>query len=138
MKKLKSEEAITILEDMKVNISIPKAAVTQIKRNAALDMAIDALLKCSEIPNDSDTISRKAAIDAIKRMKPYHQDADDIAEMIANMPAAQPFHNTTMNEVLKYIDGMPEDVWQEFTACLECRGWELTRRTAKWCGGNFA
>ena len=67
MKTLKSEEAITILEDMKVNISIPKAAVTQIKRNAALNMAIDALLRCSEIPNDSDTISRQAAIDAVKK-----------------------------------------------------------------------
>lgn len=54
------------------------------------------------------------------------------------LPSAQPFHNITMNDVLKYIDGMPEDVWQEFTACLECRGWELQRRTAKWCGSEFA
>ena len=37
-----------------------------------------------------DTISRQAAIGLIERMKPYHQDADDIAEMIANMPSAQP------------------------------------------------
>lgn len=58
--------------------------------------------------------------------------------MVNELPSTQHFHNTTMNEVLKYIDDMPEDVWQEFTACLECRGWELQRRTAKWCGGDFA
>ena len=37
-----------------------------------------------------DTISRQAAIELVEQMKPYHQDADDIAEMIANMPSAQP------------------------------------------------
>lgn len=61
-----------------------------------------------------------------------------VASNIHALPSAQPFHNITMNDVLEYIDGMPEDVWQEFTACLECRGWELQRRTAKWCGGKFA
>lgn len=64
MKSLSPEEAIAILSDMKIDIPIPKAAVTQIKRNIALDMAISAL-SCSEIPNSSDTISRQAAIDAI-------------------------------------------------------------------------
>jgi hypothetical protein len=37
-----------------------------------------------------DLVSRQAAIELIERMKSYHQDADDIAEMIANMPSAQP------------------------------------------------
>ena len=62
---------------------------------------------------------------------------NDAVSLVGSMPSAQPFHNITMNDVLKYIDSMPEDVWQEFTACLECRGWELQRRTAKWCGGEF-
>ncbi len=35
-----NEEIIEVLDDMKVNIRIPKAAVTQIKRNAALGEAI--------------------------------------------------------------------------------------------------
>ena len=35
-----------------------------------------------------DLISRQAAINAIENMKPYHQDADDVAEMIQNMPSA--------------------------------------------------
>lgn len=38
----------------------------------------------------SDPVDRQAAIELIERMKPHHQDADDIAEMIANMPSAQP------------------------------------------------
>ena len=37
----------------------------------------------------TDTISRWEAINLIERMKPYQQDADDIAEMIHNMPSAQ-------------------------------------------------
>ena len=37
-----------------------------------------------------DCISRQAAVELIERMKSFHQDADDIAEMIANMPSAQP------------------------------------------------
>ena len=64
MKSLSQEEAIAILSDMKIDIPVPKAAVTQKKRNVALDMAISAL-SCSEIPNSSDSISRRAAIDAI-------------------------------------------------------------------------
>ena len=34
-----------------------------------------------------DLISRQAAIELIERMKPFHQDADDIIEMIDNMPS---------------------------------------------------
>ena len=37
------EEASAILDDMKVKIDIPHAAVMQHKRNEALDMAISAL-----------------------------------------------------------------------------------------------
>jgi hypothetical protein len=51
MKNLSPKEAIAILSDMKIDIPVPKAAVTQIKRNTALDMAISAL-NCSEIPNN--------------------------------------------------------------------------------------
>lgn len=100
---------------------------------------------------DSDTINRRQAIDALTRKmvsiptageKDLMGDvnrirAEDISA-IRRLPSAQPFHNITMDDVLKYIDRMPEDVWQEFTACLECRGWELQRRTAKWCGSEFA
>ena len=68
MKNLSPEEAIAILNDMKIDIPVPKAAVTQKKRNVALDMAISAM-SCSEIPNSSDCISRQAAIDALQGRK---------------------------------------------------------------------
>lgn len=37
------EEAIKVLDDMKVKIRIPKSAEIQLKKNEALDMAIEAL-----------------------------------------------------------------------------------------------
>jgi len=64
MKNLSPEEAITILEGMRIDIPVPKTAVTQRKRNVALDMAISAL-SCSEIPNSSDHISRQVAIETL-------------------------------------------------------------------------
>ena len=69
MKNLSRKEALEILNGMKVKIKIPKAAVMQNKRNAALDMAIEAL-KYSEIPNSStDCISRQAAVKALEETK---------------------------------------------------------------------
>jgi len=58
MKNLSQKEAITILEGMRIDIPVPKAAATQIKRNLALDMAINAL-NCSEIPNNWIPCSEK-------------------------------------------------------------------------------
>jgi hypothetical protein len=81
-----------------------------------------------------DLISRQALCEYALNQKDKSVTPNDIMRF----PSAQPFRNITMTDVLKYIDDMPEDVWQEFTACLECRGWELQRRTAKWCGGDFA
>ena len=40
-----------------------------------------------------DLISRQAVIESIERMKPYHQDVDDVCEMIQNMPSVQPERN---------------------------------------------
>ena len=70
-------------------------------------------------------ISQQAAIDALDCI-------NGTEEVLRSLPSVQPFHNITMTDVLKYIDDMPEDVWQEFTQCLRCRGWEL-----QWCGGDF-
>lgn len=117
------------------------------------------------IKMNDDLISRKGAVNALwdalyeyeDKTEKQFQEASDLdvgdwilhrefvqnmndidRDVILKLPSVQPFHNITMNDVLKYIDGMPEDVWQEFIACLECRGWELQRRTAKWCGSEFA
>lgn len=51
----------------------------------------------------SDLISRQAAIELVERMKPYHQDADDIAEMIANMPPAEPDYK--LKKIADVVDG---------------------------------
>ena len=99
MKKLSQEEAEKVLEDMKVKIEIPKAAVTQWERNTALDMAIEAL-KYSEVPNSSDCISRQAAIDAVIK-----RDANcgiDSAEVLKSLPSAQP----------------------EIIRCKDCKWWD--------------
>ena len=123
------------IETLRANY--PDACYEQLRE--AVDAAIEAL-KARDTAGD--TISRQAAIDAVldrMNVEKHGRNAkpEEIQWTLEKLPSAQPFHNTTMNEVLKYIDDMPEDVWQEFTACLECRGWELQRRTAKWCGGDF-
>ena len=82
-------------------------------------------------------IDADVAIDTLKELTANGTNkgmvfGEDAVHRIEMLPSVQPFHIITMTEVLKYIDDMPEDVWQEFTACLECRGWEL-----QWCGGDF-
>ena len=43
------EEIISVLDDMKVKIDIPKAAVMQNNKNYALDIAIDTMRKYQKI-----------------------------------------------------------------------------------------
>ena len=116
MKNLSPKEAITILEGMRIDIPVPKAAVTQIKRNLALDMAINAL-NCSEIPNNSDTISRQAVkdiftelygISAIGSVFDKYEWAD-ICETTANeLPSAKP----------------------DIIRCKDCKHWNPQLKTA--------
>ena len=96
MKSLSQKEAIAILNDMKIDTPLPKAAVTQRKRNMALDMAISAM-SCSEFPNssDTDTISRQSAIDALdKRFDsiPMEQTTEilQLRRDLRQLPSAQP------------------------------------------------
>ena len=104
---IRQEEAIVILSDMKIDIPVPKAATTQRKRNVALDMAISAL-KCSEIPNNSDTISRQAAIQTAEQMykrcdtssiEDYH---DLMVEALTALPSAQSEQLSKINDL---VDG---------------------------------
>ena len=93
MKSLSQKEAIAILSDMKIDIPVPKAAVTQRKRNVALDMAISAL-SCSEMPNSSDSISRQMAIDVLdKRFDsiPMEQTTEilQLRKDLRELPSAQ-------------------------------------------------
>lgn len=100
MKKLSQEEAAKILEDMKVKTEIPKAAITQWKRNTAIDMAIESL-RCSESPNSSPLINRQTAIDAlhdeIVRRRISENTNDDVTldefdteAILRQLPSAQP------------------------------------------------
>ena len=60
----------------------------------------------------NDLISRQAILYSIERMKPYHQDADDIMEMIQN------FHfNTDMTE--KTAEWISKDI-SDFVYCSNC------------------
>jgi len=95
------DEAIICLSDMKIKVAIPKAAVQARLNNDALNMAIEAL-KCSEIPNNSDTISRQAAIDALCDYLVEKRCPDDGTltcrlienEVINKLPSVQPERKT--------------------------------------------
>lgn len=57
-------EAIAILEDMKVKIDIPSAAVTQRKRNEALEMAIQALVYYEHVDAIMNEVMKKISVPA--------------------------------------------------------------------------
>jgi hypothetical protein len=71
----------------------------------------------------ADLIDRQAAIELIERMKSYHQDADDIAEMIANMPSAQPEQLTDKEQrIFLAAMGREEKVCKQVDEeCRDCR-----------------
>jgi hypothetical protein len=71
----------------------------------------------------AEYIERDAFLDAIEHMKPYHQEADDIAEMLQNFPAAdvQPVRHgrwVTREVLVNPIDG----IWRTLVECSECGG----------------
>ncbi len=121
-----NEEAVKVLEDMIVKISIPKAAELQRKRNEAIDMAIE-VLNSSEIPNSLDTISRQAAIDAFdKRFDsiPIEQTTEALLfrKDLRQLPPAEP-EEVIPHRNYKYLS----DYW------CEC-GWHLGKKgEVKYC-----
>ena len=56
--------AMIVLDDIKVKIDIPKAAVTQLNRNAALDMAISDMKHVEEL--EAENAKLKNCIDEIR------------------------------------------------------------------------
>lgn len=128
MKNLSPKEAITVLKGMKVDIPVPKAAVTQIKKNLALDMAINAL-NCSEIPNNSDTISRQDAIDAADRadyfglaVEDVKKVTDEVVKEIKKLPSAEPKRNgwVHIDDVYRLISGHSNYHGDNILATLTC------------------
>lgn len=106
MQILSPKEAMAILEDMKVDIPVTKAAVTQIKRNSALDMAISAL-SCSEIPNSSDSISRQGAIDALTENKEMINAVLDSLTLDYDTRRNQEQRRGQINEDIETIKALP-------------------------------
>ena len=94
MEKLMLEEAIAIIQYMKIDIPVQNATEMQIKRNVALDMAIDALIR-SKKSNCSDSIGRQAAIDAMCELMHHWfggNPKDEIREIkreLEKLPSAQ-------------------------------------------------
>lgn len=70
----------------------------------------------------AECIEREAFLDAIERMKPYHQDADDIAEMLQNFPAADV--RPVVKAVWKHVQWVVDEEWQEggywISRCSNC------------------
>jgi len=118
------DEAVKVLEDMKVKIEIPKAAVTQWKRNNALDMAVEAL-KHSEVQNSSDCISRQAAIYIASG---YCHPAN-IADELSKLPSAEPKKG-------KWIKADSQQYFRKhypaFT-CSECGHRKDSQKTWNYC-----
>lgn len=90
-----TQEAIEVLKDMKIDIPLPEAAVMQRKRNAAIDMAIDALTAQEQLSNDSSELD------------------SDSGELISRQMAIQRC-NTCNHE---------KDQW--FNRCADCFDYEL-------------
>lgn len=94
MSKLSTEEAIKILEDMKIDIPVPKAAVTQIKRNSALDMAVDVLSNYLGFPNGWVPCSIKkhpdSKMECYVTVKDYTDDYGEEYDLIVDVDTYYP------------------------------------------------
>lgn len=76
-----NEEIIETLEDMKVKIRVPRAAVTQLKRNTALD-------------------------EAIKRFKEPHIKVLERTEVVLTMGPADFYTTAYWDEVVRSLETM--------------------------------
>lgn len=100
------EEAIKVLDDMKIKIYIPKSAITQRKRNEALNMAIKALetqgLKNGIPYRRMDEIATKA-IDKLIENDPYDAEEFLREEIYLDLEEAQYFCiDETLDMVKRY------------------------------------
>ena len=97
-----------------------------ITREEAVEMAIEAL-SCSEIPNNSDTISRRVAIEAVEKSMYENPHENEIHRgmhdhehrhfltILMGLPSAQP--ETAKSIVGKSRNGMT--LWYQCDMCNE-------------------
>ena len=81
-------------------------------------------------------IEREAFLDAIERMKPCHQDADDIAEMLQNFPDAD------VRPVVRgkwKVDGhhIRCSICDEYMCIKDQEGIEIPREFCPNCGADM-
>lgn len=65
----------------------------------------------------NDLISRAETVRMIEEGKKYQQDADDIAEMIYNMPSAQQWHTGEPTESGDYLCYVKYDIEHGYEVC---------------------
>ena len=123
MKNLSPEEAITILEGMRIDIPVPKAAVTQRKRNVALDMAISAL-NCSEIPNSSDHISRQVAIETLDEQIALCDKALKSFEISMKDEYAVKVERASLVAYKEQLEAIPAENVVPVIRCGQCKYWQ--------------
>lgn len=120
------EEACAVLDDMKVKIDIPHAAVMQRKRNEALDMAISALSTEGEYIKKSELLQH-VTTEELSDFK----DCDVIhAEEIDELPTYS-FPNSAENKgewkMPIQDDGMSDPIYYQ-VRCSKC-GFDLDPQT---------
>ena len=87
---MSNQEAITLLRNLEDSLDSYCGLNEKVK--AAFRMAIEAL-SSSEFPNDSDLISRQAAIDAINSYFGFNTEEEygsAVQEVINGLPSVQP------------------------------------------------
>lgn len=114
---MNNREAITLLRNLED--SLDSYCELNEEGKTAFRMAIEAL-NCSEFPNNSDTISRQAAIDEIKEIYEWHDNVtkERIIEHFKQLPPAQP-ERTPMQELLDVT--ADRDYWK-----AQCHSYEMT------------
>ena len=130
---MNNREAITLLRNLED--SLDSYCELNEEGKTAFRMAIEAL-NCSEIPNNSDTISRQAAIETVRKAK----DKSEAHRMLLQLPPAQPgwipwdsggFPEESGTYTVTAYDGATKRVtYAKYQKRL--KRWELTGSRAYW------
>ena len=119
--------------------------------------------RSSEFPNNSDTISRQAAIDALARMMPRSYTPDgshpadeeifraqevfaDCIEALEILPSAQPEQPTGVQDILQYLDEYLHPIvspehWSVYSELYDMVSMlpseQPERKKGRWIGGEI-
>ena len=131
---MSNQEAIALLRNLED--ALDSYCELNEEGKTAFRMAIEAL-SCSENPNNSDCISRQAAIDALRdaenhAFSSYYQGLKKAHKIIADLPSAQPERTCvncgrTVNNGGWYADGRTRCPIEEHYALPKdgyCHLWE--------------